>query len=71
MVLPAATGFTIPYIVSKGNIKLIGNIIEEKMGMTNQISDFPVGSLISIIILCNRNGSPFILLAVLMLRTLL
>jgi spermidine/putrescine transport system permease protein len=59
--LPCATSFTIPYIVSKGNIKLIGNIIEEKMGLTNQISDYPVGSLISILILVIVMGALYII----------
>jgi len=50
--LPCATSFTIPYIVSDGNMKLIGNIIEDKMGLGQVIStDYPVGSLLSIIIL--------------------
>lgn len=59
--LPCATSFTIPYIVSKGNIKLIGNIIEEKMGLTNQLSDYPVGSLISILILVVVMGALYII----------
>ncbi|MDD4000355.1 MAG: ABC transporter permease [Bacilli bacterium] len=59
--LPCATGFTIPYIVSKGNIKLIGNIIEEKMGLTNQLSDYPVGSLISILVLIIVMGALYII----------
>jgi spermidine/putrescine transport system permease protein len=59
--LPCATGFTIPYIVSKGNIKLIGNIIEEKMGLTNQLSDYPVGSLISILVLVIVMGALYII----------
>lgn len=58
--LPCASGFTIPYIVSRGNIKLIGNIIEEKLGMTNQMSDYPVGSLISIVILIVVMGALYI-----------
>ncbi|HHX80340.1 MAG TPA: ABC transporter permease [Acholeplasmataceae bacterium] len=59
--LPCATSFTIPYIVSKGNIKLIGNIIEEKMGLTNQLSDYPVGSLISILILVIVMGALYLI----------
>jgi spermidine/putrescine transport system permease protein len=59
--LPCATSFTIPYIVSRGNIKLIGNIIEEKLGLTNQFADYPVGSLISIIILVIVIGALFII----------
>jgi spermidine/putrescine transport system permease protein len=59
--LPCATGFTIPYIVSRGNIKLIGNIIEEKLGLTNQFADYPVGSLISIVILVIVMGALFII----------
>lgn len=50
--LPCATSFTIPYIVSDGKMKLIGNIIEDKMGFGNVISsDYPGGSLLSILIL--------------------
>ncbi|HHZ11632.1 MAG TPA: ABC transporter permease [Acholeplasmataceae bacterium] len=59
--LPCATSFTIPYIVSRGNIKLIGNIIEEKMGLTNQLSDYSVGSLISILILVVVMGALYII----------
>lgn len=56
--LPCATSFTIPYIVSEGNMKLIGNIIEDKMGLGNVITtDYPVGSLLSIIILIAVMGS--------------
>lgn len=59
--LPSATGFTIPYIVSRGNIKLIGNIIEEKLGLTNQTVDYPVGSLISILILIIVMGALYVI----------
>ena len=56
--LPCATSFTIPYIVSEGKMKLIGNIIEDKMGLGNVITtDYPVGSLLSIIILIAVMGS--------------
>ncbi|HHZ17925.1 MAG TPA: ABC transporter permease [Acholeplasmataceae bacterium] len=56
--LPCATSFTIPYIVSEGNLKLIGNIIEDKMGLGNVIStDYPGGSLLSIVILIAVMGS--------------
>ena len=43
------------------NIKLIGNIIEEKMGLTNQLSDYSVGSLISILILVVVMGALYII----------
>ena len=50
--------FYYPYIVSKGKMKLIGNIIEDKMGLGNVITtDYPVGSLLSIIILIAVMGS--------------
>ena len=59
--LPCATSFTIPYIVSKGTIKLIGNIIEEKMGLAGSHSEYPVGSLISILILVIVLGALYII----------
>lgn len=59
--LPTATSFTIPQIVSRGRIKLIGNIIEEKLGLTNAAVDYPVGSLISIIILVIVMGALYII----------
>lgn len=47
--LPCAMGFTIPQIVSKGNIVLIGNLIEQKFkGTTNQ---YNVGMLASLVII--------------------
>lgn len=59
--LPSATSFTIPYIVSRGNIKLIGNIIEEKLGLTNQAVDYPVGSLVSMLILVIVMGALYVI----------
>jgi spermidine/putrescine transport system permease protein len=50
--LPCATGFAIPQIVSNGNILLIGEVIEEAMGLSKSGgTDYSFGSLISIIIL--------------------
>ena len=61
--LPAATSFTIPQIVSRGSIKLIGNIIEDKLGLSISGSsvDYPVGSMISIIILIIVMGALYII----------
>jgi len=61
--LPSATSFTIPQIVSRGSIKLIGNIIEDKLGLSASGStvDYPVGSLISIIILVIVMGALYII----------
>ena len=56
--LPCATSFTIPYIVSDGTMKLIGNIIEDKMGLGGAAStDYPLGSLLSIVILIAVMGA--------------
>src|SRR5690554_1788388 len=41
--LPTATSFTIPQIVSRGRIKLIGNIIEEKLGLATRSEERRVG----------------------------
>jgi|SRR5690554_45910 spermidine/putrescine transport system permease protein len=59
--LPTATSFTIPQIVSRGRIKLIGNIIEEKLGLATAAVDYPVGSLISILILVIVLGALYII----------
>lgn len=59
--LPTATSFTIPHIVSRGTIKLIGNIIEEKLGLATAAVDYPVGSLISIVILVIVMGALYII----------
>jgi spermidine/putrescine transport system permease protein len=61
--LPAATSFTIPQIVSRGKIKLIGNIIEDKLGLAQagSATDYPVGSLISIVILLIVMGALYII----------
>ncbi|MFA7435038.1 MAG: ABC transporter permease [Bacilli bacterium] len=61
--LPSATSFTIPQIVSLGRIKLIGNIIEDKLGLSLSGSavDYPVGSLISIVILVVVMGALYII----------
>lgn len=59
--LPTATSFTIPQIVSRGRIKLIGNIIEEKLGLATAAVDYPVGSLISMIILIIVMGALYII----------
>lgn len=59
--LPAATSFTIPQIVSRGTIKLIGNIIEEKLGLATAAVDYPVGSLISVLILVIVLGALYII----------
>lgn len=59
--LPTATSFTIPQIVSRGTIKLIGNIIEEKLGLATAAVDYPVGSLISIVILVIVMGALYII----------
>lgn len=47
--LPCAMGFTIPAIISEGNIYLIGNMIEAKFKGSN--SEINVGSLASLIII--------------------
>lgn len=61
--LPTATSFTIPQIVSRGTIKLIGNIIEDKLGLSasGSIVDYPVGSLISMVILIFVMGALYII----------
>lgn len=59
--LPTATSFTIPQIVSRGGIVLIGNIIEEKLGLTDAVVDYSVGSLISMIILVIVMGALYII----------
>jgi len=59
--LPAATSFTIPQIVSRGKIKLIGSIIEEKLGLATAAVDYPVGSLISVLILVIVLGALYII----------
>lgn len=59
--LPTATSFTIPHIVSRGRIKLIGNIIEDKLGLSGSAVDYPVGSLISMIILIVVMGALYII----------
>ena len=47
--LPCAMGFTIPQIVSNGNMKLIGNIIEDKF--KGGAGQYNIGMLASIIII--------------------
>ncbi len=61
--LPTATSFTIPQIVSRGRIKLIGNIIEDKLGLSasGSVVDYPVGSLISMLILVLVMGALYII----------
>jgi spermidine/putrescine transport system permease protein len=55
--LPTLSGFAIPQILGKGNIVLIGNIIEESFRNMN----YNFGSLIAIIILVFILGSLLII----------
>ncbi|HEY8395402.1 MAG TPA: ABC transporter permease, partial [Bacilli bacterium] len=45
--LPSLSGFAIPYILGKGNIILIGNLIEQNFKEMN----YNTGSLLAVIIL--------------------
>ncbi|MDD4000128.1 MAG: ABC transporter permease, partial [Bacilli bacterium] len=51
--LPSLSGFAIPYVLGKGNIILIGNLIEQNFKEMN----YNVGSLLAIIILVLILGS--------------
>lgn len=60
--LPAATGFAIPQIIGNGKIMLIGNIIENKiMGSKGGLTEYNVGSLVSLVIMVLVLGSLFII----------
>ena len=57
--LPCAMGFTIPQIISNGNIQLIGNIIEQQFkGPTGA---YNVGSLAAIIVIVFVFGALFLI----------
>ncbi len=56
--LPCAMGFTISYVLSGGQIQLIGNIIEKFFKLDN---NYNLGSLISLIIIILVIGSLFII----------
>lgn len=60
--LPAATGFAIPQIIGNGKIMLIGNLIENKiMGSKGGLTEYNVGSLVSLVIMILVLGSLFII----------
>ncbi|MFI3284478.1 MAG: ABC transporter permease [Erysipelotrichaceae bacterium] len=57
--LPCAMGFTIPYIISNGNIQLIGNIIEKNFKGTT--GSYNVGSLASLVVIIFVFGALFLI----------
>ena len=53
VLLPCLSGFAIPEILGKGNILMIGNVIEQMFKAMN----YNIGSMIAIIILFIITGS--------------
>lgn len=61
--LPCAMGFTIPYIVSNGNIYLIGNIIESHF-INSTLGSYNVGSLTALMLIIIIFGAMLLMIKV-------